>query len=144
MSLRFSISRYRASDSAALERFYPEFRQEVVPQLRQGPLFEGAALVARHRGRAIGFVFAKWYREACYFDRGVSRYGELEDVIVDPRYWNRGVGTALVRRAVSEARRNCCEAVYLITDAFNSAARHVYEKCGFRPHNPVIRYKRPL
>ncbi len=144
MSLRFSVSEYRPSDAPALEEFFPEFRDEIAPQLVRGAVFEGVALVARYLRRAIGFVFAKWYREPCYYDRGVSRYGEIEDLHVHPERQNQGVGTALVRRVLREAHRRGCRAVYLITDDVNAPARRVYAKCGLRQHNLVIRYKRSL
>ena len=109
-----------------------------------GQLHRGLVLVARRGPRAIGLLWIKWYEEPAYYDVGVQRFGEVQEVHVHPEFRNRGVATALVVRAVRTAQRKGCEALYLETDDFNAAARRVYERCGFRYHNLVIRYKLPL
>jgi GNAT superfamily N-acetyltransferase len=128
----FTISRYRPGDAHEFLREYA------------GLLENGTLLVARERGRAIGFLFVRWYAEPAYYDPAVTRYGEIMEVHVHEDFRNRGAGTALVRRALGMAERRGCGAVYLETDDFNGAARRVYEKCGFSFHNQVIRYKRSL
>src|SRR3990170_939558 len=133
----FSISPYRPSDDTGIKEIYPEVLEELAGHFRQGIL-----LVARQRGRPIGFLFLKWFHGPAHHDRAVFRYGEILEVHVHPSFWNRGVATALTRRALHEATRRGCEAVYLVTDDFNAPARHVYEKCGFHVHNLVVRYKR--
>jgi GNAT superfamily N-acetyltransferase len=135
----FTISRYRPADAHGIRAIFPEFLREYAGLLESGTL-----LVARERGRPIGFLFVKWYAEPAYYDPAVTRYGEIMEVHVQEVLRNRGVGTALVRTTLREAKRRGCGAVYLETDDFNGAARRVYEKCGFSLHNQVIRYKRSL
>lgn len=139
MSFAVSISQYRRADAPAVRAIYPEFFEANSRELAIGTF-----LVARHRGRAIGFVLVVWRREPAYFDPTVTRWGEIEDLHVHEDFRNRGVGTMLVRRVLREARQRRCEAVYLETDDFNRSARRVYERCGFQLHNLVIRYRHPL
>ena len=139
MAPAFSISRFLPGDAPGVREIYPDFLTECSPLLRRGVLF-----VARQSGRVVGFTFVKWLRERCYYDREVTRYAEITEVHVRTGCGSRNIGTALVTRAVREARRYGYECVYVITDDFNAAARRVYEKCAFPPHNHVIRYRRSL
>lgn len=139
MPLSISISKYRPHDGPAILEIYPEFIEE-----RAGQFHRSTLLVARHRGRAVGFLFIVWYRERAYYEPRIRRFAEIQEVHVHREFRNRGIATALVRRAIREAESRKCEAVYLETDATNAAARRVYEKCAFAPHGLVIRYKRPL
>jgi GNAT superfamily N-acetyltransferase len=136
MSLRFTVSSYRPADARTIRGIYPEFFGDYSRKLRRGSLF-----VAHHEGRAIGFLFIAWLRGPPYFDALVAPAAEIDEVHVRGEYRGRGVGTSLVRRALREAIRRGCKAVYLETDDFNLAARRVYERCGFRYHNLVIRYR---
>ncbi|MEO8608319.1 MAG: GNAT family N-acetyltransferase [Chloroflexota bacterium] len=52
--------------------------------------------------------------------------------IIDPAYHGQGVGNLLVDEAMSFCRRVGFRRVYLTTFAGLSAARHLYEKQGFR------------
>ena len=139
MPFRFSISPHRPSDRAGFKEILPEIYEEYGARLRRHLL-----LVARSRRRVIGLLFLQWYEEACYFDPAVTRYAEIHEVHVNPDFRNRGVATGLVERALREAARRGCEAVYLVTDDFNAPARRLYEKAGFAAHNTVIRYKKSL
>ncbi len=139
MSLSFCISPYRPADEPAIREFFPEFAEEI-----SGELHRGLVLVARHGRRAVGFSWTKWFEEPAHYDVGVRRFGEVQEVHVHPEFRNRGIATALLSRTVRAAVRKGCEALYLETDDFNAAARRVYERCGFRYHNLVIRYKLPL
>ena len=53
---------------------------------------------------------------------------ELDGLFVEPRLWRQGVGTALVKAAVHEARRR---GLSLVTVVANPTAREFYENCGF-------------
>ncbi|MEK6851761.1 MAG: GNAT family N-acetyltransferase [Candidatus Thermoplasmatota archaeon] len=139
MQLRFSVSPHRPSDRAGLRDIFPEIYEEYAGRLRRHLL-----LVARTRRRVIGVLFLQWYEEACYFDPAVTRYAEIHEVHVHPDFRDRGVATGLVKRALQEATRRGCEAVYLVTDDFNAPARRLYERSGFAAHNVVIRYKKTL
>jgi len=57
----------------------------------------------------------------------------LYSIDVRPEYSGQGVGTALVRCFIAEARRaGACE-VWVITNRQNRAAMTMYTRCGLRP-----------
>ena len=53
--------------------------------------------------------------------------GELDGLFVEPHLWRRGVGAALVEKAVHEARNRGLA----LTVTANPAALGFYERCGF-------------
>ncbi len=59
--------------------------------------------------------------------------GELHinNVAVREEYRRRGIGSALLNRIVDEGRRGRASAAFLEVRAGNSAARALYERCGF-------------
>jgi glucosamine-phosphate N-acetyltransferase len=65
-----------------------------------------------------------------------GRVGHLEDVAVGRAGQFHGVGTALVRHAVEQARRFGCYKVIL--DCADAVVGF-YERLGFRPHNHGLR-----
>ena len=56
----------------------------------------------------------------------------FEDLVVLPERRGRGVGSALVRFVVSEARRQGVLRLTLLTDSHNKRAQELYAKAGFR------------
>jgi predicted N-acetyltransferase YhbS len=105
----------------------PERKMKSSEKIRQGRLpAVGLALVARDRsGRVIGTV-RLWNVEA-----GVSREGLTIDALllgplaVDPSHEGKGIGSALMRAALIEARKREHGAVLLVGDAA------YYERFGF-------------
>lgn len=80
------------------------------------------ALVAEEADAEIlGFVIAR-----CADDEW-----EIENVVVASEQRRRGVGIALVRELVQEARRSGAALVLLEVRESNAAARGLYEKIGF-------------
>lgn len=65
-----------------------------------------------------------------------GRVGHIEDVVVHGEYQKRGIGQALVRHAVEEARQLGCYKVIL--DCFEERVRF-YESVGFRRHDVGMR-----
>lgn len=64
-------------------------------------------------------------------DNDPSDYGEIIAIHTKPEYWGKGVGKALMDRALLELRRQGYSQVILWTFERNSRARHFYEKYGF-------------
>jgi GNAT superfamily N-acetyltransferase len=52
---------------------------------------------------------------------------ELDGLFVEPALWRRGIGRALVQRAIHEARRKGLSLVVIAGEG----ARQFYEACGF-------------
>ncbi|MDH3733183.1 MAG: ribosomal protein S18-alanine N-acetyltransferase [Gemmatimonadota bacterium] len=61
--------------------------------------------------------------------------GELGDLAVRAEGRRRGVGSALVEAALSEAARRASQEVYLEVRESNLAARNLYERHGFEVVN---------
>ena len=55
----------------------------------------------------------------------------LEDLILDPGYRGRGLGSLLVRHVIDYARRRGISRITLLTDRTNRRALRFYRRCGF-------------
>jgi len=128
----FTLDLENAGDVVARENLLdrsmgPERRKKSSEKLRQGRIpAEGLALVARDRaGHVIGTV-RLWNIEA-----GVDRETRPVDALllgplaVDPAYEGKGVGSALMRAAIMEAKKREHGAILLVGDA------PYYERFGF-------------
>lgn len=101
-----------------------------LPHWRGKLLYQGAefsVIVAERAGTIVGCAVS-----------GSPRYAaapgavELWSVNVDPNDWNSGFGSALVRRAATDAHDYGYSRVELWCISGNTAARSLYAKCGFR------------
>jgi ribosomal protein S18 acetylase RimI-like enzyme len=61
-----------------------------------------------------------------------NRYAYVEDIAVDIQYRERGVGRALMARAVAWAKTKQLPGIMLETQNNNVAACQFYERCGFK------------
>lgn len=93
---------------------------------------EGLLLVAEHRGQIEGAV--KFYPDAAQ-----SRLGEwppgsgaIRMLAVRPGGRGQGYGVRLTQACLGRARKAKVATVFLYTGTFMAAARHLYEKLGFR------------
>ena len=58
----------------------------------------------------------------------------LENMIVDEKYRNKGVGKALISELETKAAEKNCTQIILVTDADRIEARGFYESAGYNPH----------
>ncbi len=135
-SSRARLRPFRIEDAPDICRIYPMFF--VDNALHFGG---GRVMVAEIESRVVGFVMWSPALEPAWFDPGMERWAELQELHVLREFHNRGIGTRLVRMAVRQAREAGFRAMYLETEELNSPARRVYEKAGFREHNGIVRYK---
>ncbi len=92
----------------------------------------GGLFVARaDDSELVGFVM--FGPETDGYAQDVSR-GAIQNVYVEPRFRNDGVGTALMDAAESALADAGAEVVRLEAMAGNEAARRLYEKRGYRVH----------
>ncbi|PRR81190.1 GNAT family N-acetyltransferase [Clostridium vincentii] len=56
---------------------------------------------------------------------------KIEDFDILKNYQRKGFGTSVLKHLLEEAKDNCVELVYLITDG-GDTAKEMYEKCGFK------------
>ena len=78
----------------------------------------GEVLVAELDGRIAGF--------GVVLDQDGT--AELDGLFVEPELWRRGIGSALVKEAVHDAR---CRGLSLMTVVASPGAREFYQRCGF-------------
>jgi len=103
-----------AAREALLDAAYGASRfTKASERLREGRLpADGLSLVAVERGRIVGTV--RLWHVAAGPERPALLLGPLA---VDPGHRNRGIGSALVRRAVARARLAGHRAIVLVGDA---------------------------
>jgi glucosamine-phosphate N-acetyltransferase len=89
--------------------------------------------VARAGDQVVGT--ATLIIEQKFYHKG-GRAGHIEDVSVHRDYQGHGIGAALVRHAIEEARRLGCYKVILNCD---DRVMPFYTRLGFREHNNGMR-----
>jgi len=83
--------------------------------------------VARVDGRIVGSLTLAFYR----IPTGLKAW--IEDVVVDATARGHGVGEALNRAALDEARRRGAKDVSLTSRPSREAANRLYQRLGFEP-----------
>lgn len=87
-----------------------------------------ALMVAEAGGVVLGAFHLTILQYVAY--RG-GRVAQIENVIVEPDARSRGIGEAMMRWAVDEARRRGCFRVQLTTNKTRKRAHRFYERLGF-------------
>ncbi len=96
---------------------------------------ESVLFVATHDGAIVGSLTLALYR----IPTGVKAW--IEDVVVDADARGHGVGDALNRAAIDEARRRGAKHVSLTSRPSREAANRLYQRLGFEPYpTNVYRY----
>jgi N-acetylglutamate synthase-like GNAT family acetyltransferase len=93
---------------------------------------EGMMLVAERQGRIEGAV--KFYPDAAQAHQGQwpAGAGLIRVLAVAPDSRGRGYGVRLTQECLKRARDLKTPTVFLYTGTFMAAARHIYEKLGFK------------
>jgi GNAT superfamily N-acetyltransferase len=100
---------------------------------------KGMVLLASERGTAVGIAVLSWNYE---LERG-GAIAWLDELYVVPSRRGKGVGLALLRRALREARKEGCESVQLEVVKGHERAARLYVREGFS-RLPRTRYMRAL
>jgi ribosomal protein S18 acetylase RimI-like enzyme len=126
----------------ALQRLIPQLGIHKIPPTRQELTTllntQGATfLIAREpdeNGEIVGALSLTIYR----VPTGVRSI--IEDVVVDEKMRRRGIGEALVRRAIDLAREAGANGVSLTSNPQREAANRLYQSMGFelRKTNPYF------
>lgn len=114
-----------------------EWRRGMWSKFLRTPPHGAQTLVAEIGGRLVGFVAVGPSRDQ---DRDSAAVGEVLLVYVDPDFWGRGVGRALLGEAVERLRCDGYGSATLWTLAAGTKTLRFYELAGWRPEGA----KRPL
>jgi len=101
---------------------------------------ESVLFLARHEGRAVGFV----HLYPAFSSVELRRVWILNDLYVSPEARKLGIGRALMERAhqLAEATRANC--LTLETASDNLPAQRLYESLGWKREQEFYRYYLPL
>ncbi|WP_437280119.1 GNAT family N-acetyltransferase [Sorangium sp. So ce375] len=103
----------------------PRYR-EALAAIAEDP--NNALLVAEVEGRVAGAFHLTIIQYVA--NRG-ARVAQIENVIVDPSLRGRGIGEAMMRWAIDEARRRGCFRVQLTSNKARLRAHRFYKRLGF-------------
>lgn len=91
-----------------------------------------ALFVAEENERPVGMLSLAWY------DVPSGRKAWIEDVVVDGSSRSRGIGSALLERALEQAARLGATSVLLTSNPARIAARALYRKRGFTEYETTL------
>jgi len=116
------VQLYEGSRSALL----PLFRLADESELHIRSYCEiGHILVARKNDRVIGMIQISREKE----------HAEIVSLAVDPDNQRQGIGTALIREAANDCRRNSVRRLIVCTGSWEADNIAFYERRGFRLFN---------
>jgi len=140
MTAQISIADAATTDVVeALARLLPQLSSSPPPSAAEvGSILanpESVLFLARIDERIVGTLTLIFYR----IPTGLKAW--IEDVVVDDAARGHGVGEALNRAALDEARRRGAKAVSLTSRPSREAANRLYQRIGFTPRDTnVYRY----
>jgi GNAT superfamily N-acetyltransferase len=104
----------------------PPCYREALAAIADDP--NNALIVAEVEGNVVGAFQLTIIQHVAY--RG-GRVAQIENVIVEPGARGRGVGEAMMRWAIDDARRRGCFRVQLTTNKVRKRAHQFYARLGF-------------
>ena len=109
--------------------FHPDARKQAagLRRIRREPRL-GRIFTARADGTLVGMVILLFSVSTA--EGGAAAW--LEDLVVDPAWRGRGIGTQLIKNAIAYARRRRFKRVTLLTDRSNRRVLSFYRRTGFR------------
>lgn len=121
----------------AFDRLIPQLSTSSPPPGRSGlgaivADRDSALFVARVDGRIVGSLTLALY----HIPTGLKAW--IEDVVVDGAARGHGVGEALNRAALDEARRRGAKDVSLTSRPSREAANRLYRRLGFQPRETNV------
>jgi len=107
----------------------------VARRMMRGPV--SRILVAVIGGQVVGYVLVELQQRPPIYP--VGRYGFISDICVSGRHRRRGIGAALVQRAIGWLRSEGVNTVELLAADRNETARSFWAAMGFEPYLVMLR-----
>lgn len=98
-------------------------------------------MAVRFSAREAGSEVGRAYLFFIYNDLHDRPYGLLEDLFVDDVHRGAGIGTALARAVLEEARARGCYKLIGQSRYGRDDVHAFYERLGFRDHGKNFRYE---
>jgi GNAT superfamily N-acetyltransferase len=89
--------------------------------------------IAEEQGRPVGYVLAILQQLPPTPFTKARRVCEIDQIVVDPEYRRRGIGRALVLKAISEATTEGIQQIEAASWSFNADTHEVLKRLGFVP-----------
>jgi N-acetylglutamate synthase-like GNAT family acetyltransferase len=102
-------------------KLYPNRKTAKLTAVRS-PIVKSKVLVAKESKRVDGFILAT------FVSYGKSKFGYIEELIVDEKARGKQIGSKLVKRILSWEKELGAEVVFVITEE----AMEFYKKLGFK------------
>lgn len=109
--------------------------QVITKEELQAMITNGKMFVAKENDKVLGYIILGPIREDHKNGYNYRKQLELEALIVDDTVRNKGVGSALMKKALDYAKENNCTDVRLTVNEENTSAIKLYEKLGMRVRN---------
>ena len=116
------------------DSFKPSVLEEVAEWFRTFLQNSSAHIwIAEEQGEAVGYVTSLVQeRPENPFCRS-RRWCEIDQIVVAPGFRRRGIGSALIQKAVATAATEGIPMVELVTWSFNEEAQGTFRKLAFAP-----------
>ena len=96
----------------------------------------GFVLLAEADGEAVGYLCG-WLSQAPPY-RTIALEGELENMMLQPGYRSKGVGSQMVEQFLQWCKEKKADKVKVEASAPNTEGIHFYEKNGFVPYSVIL------
>jgi glucosamine-phosphate N-acetyltransferase len=106
---------------------------KILSEIKSSPFYK-IFVAVNDNGQIIGSITLLIEQK---FIHDGAKVGHIEDVTTSKKYEGKGVGTALVHKALDYAKENNCYKVILDCSRRNI---QFYQRIGFREHDTSMRY----
>lgn len=123
---------FRATDAGELGEWFREL------------LFKATTRcwIASVEEQAAGYLLMREHQRAATVFCRARHWHEIEQIGVETQFRRRGIGRALLERALAAAAATGARDVELASWSFNRDAHALFERCGFAPR--LLRFDRRL
>jgi len=103
--------------------------------------FPEAFIVAEENGEVVGYIMCRIETGlSSSIFRGLIKKGHIVSVAVMPEYRRKGIGEALVTKAMESMRLYKAKQCFLEVRVTNTAAVDLYKKLGFEVYRTIRSY----